>query len=257
MKNMLAVVYSTYVYLVFFLFVPVALVYYFAASLLPGRNRLLVIYRFNRIWVGAWEFLTGIRFVVHGSDLPDPRQTYVFTPNHSNILDVLIMGSRIQHAFRSLMKRELFRIPFMGWLFGKLCIPVDRSSKESRKQSLYAMVDHLRRGVSVLVFPEGTRNRSETPLKSFYDGAFNVAIAAQVPVLPMVVVNSRDLQPVDSMLFYPGTATLHILQPIPTTGMTEADVPRLRNMTYECMETAITTYDARFQQWSPGSVSLG
>lgn len=257
MKNLLTIAYSGYVYLTFFLFVPVGLLYYFGVSLLPEKKRLLLIYGFNRLWIGAWELLTGIRFVVHGNDLLDPSQTYVFTPNHSNILDVLIAGSRIRHAFRSLMKQEMFRLPVMGWLFDKICIPVDRSSKESRKDSLYAMVNHLRRGVSVLVFPEGTRNRTEVPLKRFYEGAFNIAIAAQVPVLPMVIVNSRDLQPVESMLFYPGTAALHILQPISTEGMTEADISRLSAETYDRMEAAILAYDARFQAWGRGAVSLG
>jgi 1-acyl-sn-glycerol-3-phosphate acyltransferase len=73
------------------------------------------------------------------------------------------------------------------------------------------MVTSLKGGLSLLIFPEGTRNRTPEPTKDFYDGAFKAAIAAQVNVAPFVLINIRHLQPVDSKLVYPGRVTMRFL----------------------------------------------
>lgn len=147
-------------------------------SLFPPRKRLPMIYKVHRIWVGSWEILTGLRFSVQGREHLDPDKTYVFIANHTNMLDIPMVGSRIYHPWVSLIKKELKYIPLVGNIISLIAIPVDRSNAESRKSSLLNMVKTLREGVSILVFPEGTRNSSKHPLKRFFSGAFKVAIDA-------------------------------------------------------------------------------
>lgn len=93
-------------------------------------------------------------------------------------------------------------------------------------------MDHLkevlRRGISILIFPEGTQNRTAEPLQPFYDGAFRIAIEMQQPILPMVILNAGKLMPPRSMHIEPGTITIRINPEIPTKGLTNADLPALR-----------------------------
>lgn len=88
--------------------------------------------------------------------------------------------------------------------------------------------DVLRRGISILIFPEGTQNRSDQPLQPFYDGAFRIAIEMQQPILPMVILNAGKLMPPRTMHIEAGTITIIIRPEIPTLGMKQEDLPVLR-----------------------------
>lgn len=196
--------------------------------------------------------MTGIHFRVHHHDRVDQNQAYIFVCNHSNMLDIPFVGSCIMHPWKSLVKRELLRIPFVGWIIGQISIPVNRSDKESRKKSLLNMIRELKSGVSVLIFPEGTRNRTKEPLKRFYPGAFSVAISAQVPIMPIILSETRPLQPIDTIEFYPGKGHMTFLDPISTEGYTEKDVPVLMEKVRKTMYDALVELDPQFQSIKEG-----
>jgi len=96
---------------------------------------------------------------------------------------------------RPLAKKELLKIPVFGWIASSAAVIVDRSSGESRKKSMDRLKNILSNGTSILLFAEGTQNRSKEPLQPFKDGAFRIAIDAQEPILPMVVVGAGPLMP--------------------------------------------------------------
>lgn len=233
--------------IVFVIPIPLVLITHVVARLYPEHNRLIFIYKAHRMWIKWWETLTGIHFHVHKHELIDPQQTYVFVCNHCNILDIPIVGSTIIHPWKSLVKRELLNVPFVGWIIGQISIPVDRGDKASRKKSLLQMIQELNDGVSVLIFPEGTRNRTEEPLKRFHPGAFSVAISAQVPIMPIILSETRPLQPIDTIEFHPGHGHLTFLPPISTEGYTEKDVATLMNQVHETMSQALIALDPQFQ----------
>lgn len=239
-------IYFGWVILVFILPVPLVVLAHILLRPLPEPARLCRIYQVHDVWIRSWSLLTGIRFRVVGKERVDPGQAYVFVANHSNMLDIPLAGSRIHHPWKSLVKRELLRVPAVGWIIGNIAIPVDRSSKRSRQQSLLLMVQELRRGISVLVFPEGTRNRTPQPLKTFYSGAFVVAIKAQKPILPIVITGIRQLQPVDTLLIYPGRVTMTFLDPVPTAGLTDADVESLMEQVRGLMEAYLRAHGPAF-----------
>lgn len=239
--------YLAYAGLLFFLPTLLVIPIHGILSIFPPLKRLPKIYRVHRIWVGAWELLTGIRFSVSGRENLVKDQPYVFVLNHTNMLDIPMVGSRIYHPWVSLIKKELAYIPLVGYIISLIAIPVDRSNAESRKKSLLTMTNTLRQGISILIFPEGTRNSSSSPLKRFFPGAFKVAIEAQVPILPMVITHSRPMNPPRTLDLYPGKSHLHILPEIKTEGMSKNDIESLKQQAFTTIETFLIEHDPAFE----------
>lgn len=238
--------YSAYVIVSFFISMIISIVVYISLLIFPPMQRLKLIYKYNRIWLDVWGIFSGIRIDLQNESFLDPKQAYVFVGNHNSMLDILISGSRIQHPFYSLAKKELLRFPMLGILLRMICIPVDRSSRASREKSYKRMLDTLKAGFSILIFPEGTRNRSSKPLKKFHDGAFKLAIEAQVPIAPFVLLHVKYLQPVDTWLVKPGKVIQRYLPPVSTEGLTSADIGYLKDEISRQIEATLVEEDKLF-----------
>lgn len=239
-------IYTAYAILVFVLPIVIVLPIHLLLTPLATRTRLRTVYRVHRAWVWCWEQLTGVHFRVSGREHLDPTKTYVFVANHTNALDIPLVGSYLIHPWVSLVKKELPKVPLVGWVIALIAIPVDRSSLESRKISMRRMVSTLHQGISILVFPEGTRNRTPYPVKRFFSGAFSTAIKAQVPILPLVITHSRPLQPAQAFELHPGTCYLHLLPEVSTEGLSEKDADSLRQTVQQQIEAVIVAKDPMF-----------
>ncbi len=134
---------------------------------------------------------------VEGVKHVKPGKHYLIIANHQSLLDILVVlaGLPWQLHFKFLAKKELFPIPFVGWHMGLAgYIPIDRSSPESRKRIMGIARDWLRRGVSVLFYPEGTRSL-DGEIHAFKTGAFKLAQEENVEILPVVIEGTRDALP--------------------------------------------------------------
>jgi 1-acyl-sn-glycerol-3-phosphate acyltransferase len=157
---------------------------------------------------------------------------YVVVSNHSAQFDILVNP----YAFRShpnvftfLSKKEIGNIPIFGILARRVGVLVDRKSQESRKRSYRYMKKVLEEGISIMIYPEGTRNKGEVPLQPFYDGAFKLAIEMQTPILVQTIVGMKKRM--DNRYIFdacPGRVECIWDEPIPTEGLTYADVPALK-----------------------------
>ena len=250
-RNGMNFIYTLYAIVVFTIPIPFVLLFHGMVGWMKTQDRLRWVYKSHRVWIGLWEFLTGVDFEVEGMENVDPEQAYVFVVNHNNMLDILSIGSYLIHPWKSLIKKEIKKVPLIGFLIGLIAIPVDRSNKESRKQSLIDMVKHIKDGISILIFPEGTRNRTNTVLKRFYPGAFAVAIKAQVPIVPIVICNHRHLQPVNKLRLHPGKGNIIVLPPVSTEGLEDADVQTLNKQVHQRMYDAIVAHDKLFEEQIP------
>jgi 1-acyl-sn-glycerol-3-phosphate acyltransferase len=189
------------------------------------RNR-RVAGRFLR-WLAVfatWSFPPW-RIRIEGRWPPD-RRAYVAVSNHQSMLDIFML-SRIPKEMKWVAKAELFRIPWVGWMF-RLSgdIPVWRGQSASGRDALARARDYLDHGMSVMFFPEGTRSRDGRMLP-FKPGAFKLAIEAGVPVLPIAIHGAAEGMPKGSPWVQPAQVRARILEPVETAGMTEADVERL------------------------------
>jgi 1-acyl-sn-glycerol-3-phosphate acyltransferase len=249
MKKILAPIYLLWVATLFFLCLTCMLIIYVPLLLIRNeRTRMRIVYFFNKLFLKwIWSTLAGIWVTVQGRHKIDDNKTYAFVCNHSNMLDIPFTASCIDHYYKPLVKKELMSFPILGPLLRMTSLGVDRSSAESRKNVSIKMAEAMKNGLSLLIFPEGTRNRSPEPTKEFYDGAFKAAIAAQATIAPIVLINIRHLQPVDSNWVYPGRVTMRFLDPIATAGMTEADTEALKNKTRQMIDDVLRKEDVLYK----------
>jgi 1-acyl-sn-glycerol-3-phosphate acyltransferase len=246
-KNIINLIYRCYCIVLLFLVFFLLMFAYAAVYFMNDRSRTLAAYRFNRALTRIWFALCGYTVTVEGWEKLDPARTYMFIANHNNILDLPITGYFLQHYYKSLAKKELKYVPIFGFLIRVSSLKVDRSSAESRKRSTQMIIDSLQQGISFLIFPEGTRNKTGQPLKNFYSGAFKTAVMAQVPIVPMVYLDHRQLQPVGGYRFYPGHIRVRILDPIETKGTTYDQADALQAHVYGLMENIIRREDKSFR----------
>jgi 1-acyl-sn-glycerol-3-phosphate acyltransferase len=184
---------------------------------------------FRRLGVAMTKANPAWQLKLSGHRVANPRHPYVVVSNHQSMADIPLI-SHVPWEMKWVGKMELFRVPFTGWMM-KLSddIPVDRKDPRSGAKMLLRANKVLQQRCSVMFFPEGTRSR-DGKVGRFIDGAFHLAIKAQVPVLPLVLDGSYDCLPKKSWVFgKPAKISLKILPPIDTTGMTTNDIPALRD----------------------------
>ncbi len=144
--------------------------------------------------------------------------------------------SMLPWEMKWLSKHTIFQIPVMGWMMRMaLDVPVHRGKRESALNALAECRDRLARRVSVMIFPEGTRSRTDE-LLPFKDGAFHLAIQARVPILPVAIAGTRNCMAKGSFAFRRAHARAKVLTPIATDGLTFADVATLRERTREMID---------------------
>lgn len=238
-------IYSIYIGLLFLAGVLAVVPLYLVALLLSDRPRLALMFAANRVSMRCWSWLTGIRVTVEGRAAWETPA--VFVGNHCNLLDMPVCAIACAQPIKVLAKQEFARIPVLGFLFRSFAVLVMRDSPESRQRSVAILAEAMAAGWSVLIFPEGTRNRTPAPLQSFRDGPFRFAIAAQVPVQPFVQLNMRGVQRFGTLLFRPGHITFRWLPPVPTAGLTEADLPALRDRVRDMIEAERRRDDPAFK----------
>ena len=186
--------------------------------------------KLNRLW----------NFETEGEAPDDPRRPYVVVSNHESYADIFLV-SHFPWEMKWLSKDTIFRIPVMGWMMRMAKdVPVTRGKRESALRAISLCRDRLRRRVSVMIFPEGTRSPT-TELLPFKDGAFHLAIEAQVPILPIAIAGTRDCMAKGSFAFRRAHARARVLAPIATAGLTLADLPALRERTRETIDAARRT----------------
>ena len=189
-----------------------------------------------RWWSIIWSFLIGLRYSSAGWKDEYMEQTMVIATNHNSYLDTISSYIHIRSRFKTLAKKELQKAPIMGPIFLTSGIMVDRESAESRQASYDRMVAAVQGGTSLMISPEGTQNRGDDPLREFYDGAFRLAVETQVPILPSVIINSRQLMPQAKFKkLRPGRIRHYFLEPVSTEGMTEEDIPALKEQIRKVM----------------------
>ena len=204
----------------------------------------------NGFWSRAFFGLMGVPARVRGQEHLDRRQTYVYTPNHFSLLDIALVGY-IPQPFVFISKLSLTRLPLFGWVIRTFHIPVDRNSTRSSYQALQESLRKIDEGKSMVMYPEGGIRTSAPPrLAHFKSGPFRVAIEKQVPVVPVTIPYNWFILPNDKkLLMRPHRPLLIFHEPIPTVGLTEADIPKLRDQVFGVIERELAHYHGANQTW--------
>lgn len=184
-------------------------------------------YGCSRVW--SWLILKTSRISVHveGLEHLQPNSTVIFCANHPSAMDIPVLFVHLPVQFRFLAKRSLFKLPFLGWHLRRSGhIPVDRGRPREALKGFDLAAKKVQEGCSVVMFPEGRRNRVPEMLP-FKSGSFYLAILSGAPVVPITLNGTREVLKPDSYHVKPGRVEVIIHKPIPTAGMTVSDVDDL------------------------------
>ena len=180
-------------------------------------------HRFLTYWAKANLVLAGLRVRIEGLEYLDPKQTYIFMPNHASFLDILVAFAYVPHNFRIITKEEIFRIPLMGWaLKWSRQIPMDRSNPRKGLASLRQASNLLQEGISIVVFPEGTRT-PDGEIQDFKATLFILPIRSGVSVVPVRIDGTFDALKRGSILLNPVALKITFQQPIPAGSFKDRD----------------------------------
>jgi 1-acyl-sn-glycerol-3-phosphate acyltransferase len=195
------------------------------------------VYGISRCWTWAILRLGKISINVMGLDQIDPRQAYVFVANHQSNIDIpVLIQSLMAHQLRWIAKKELLWIPLFGWaLWASKHIPLDRADSRSAMKSLRTARERIRAGISVVVFPEGTRSRDGTLLQ-FKKGGVLLALQTGTPIVPVTINGSRKVLPVGAWCLRPGTIEVIIGKPLAVAGFRPSNLRKLSAQVREAVE---------------------
>ncbi|MBL0270627.1 MAG: 1-acyl-sn-glycerol-3-phosphate acyltransferase [Chitinophagaceae bacterium] len=195
-------------------------------------------------WADIWFFLI---FIWHRKiyEAPhDKQRPYIFVSNHISYIDAAIIPKALRQPARPLGKAEMSKVPIFGLIYRNAIVTVDRSSVSNRAKSIRILKSLINKGISVMVFPEGTFNMGTTPLKDFYDGAFRVAIETQTPVKPVLFLDAYRRMPYESLFHMsPGISRILYLEEVQVAGYTLSDLPKLKAEVYSLMEQKLVAYN--------------
>ena len=172
---------------------PIAVVIWALTAPFDRRRRAL--HLFTCFWASLYTWLNPVwRVTIHGRENIDPGATYVYVANHLSLLDILVLF-RLFTDFKWVSKAELFKIPGVGWnMTLNNYIPLRRGERDSVIAMMAQCQEALAQGSSLMMFPEGTRSATGD-LKAFKTGAFELAVAADVPIVPIAIVGTNNALP--------------------------------------------------------------
>lgn len=204
-----------------------------------------MIYRLCMMWGDIWFAMIGI-WVQKIYEVPkEKNQQFVYVANHISYLDTPVLVKAFRHPLRPLGKVEMVKIPVFGFIYKNAIVTVDRSSAENRTKSIATLKAIIRKGISILVFPEGTFNMTDKPLKEFYNGAFRVAIETQTPIKPVLFLDTFDRMPYTSLFsLNPGKCRIVYLAPIEVGQFSLDEEEALKKKVYDVMEEKLLAYQA-------------
>ena len=173
----------------------------------------------------AWTIFARIH--VHGVEHVQRGRAYVYMANHASLIDTPALFAYLPYQFRIMAKKSLFNVPFMGWhLRAAGHFPIDHGNPRKIATSLRRVIDGVKAGRSLAVFPEGKRT-DDGRLQAFETGAFKIALKAGVPIVPVSIRGTFELLPRTSLAPRPGRVDVIISEPIETTGYTDKTLPEL------------------------------
>ena len=207
---------------------------------LPFDRNGNIVHHYARWWAKIQLLVSGVRVEVRGVEHLDRETPYIYMSNHQGSYDIFALLSCLPVQFRWIAKKELFAIPILGWAMGAAnYISIDRSGRRKALESIERAASKIKGGVSVVIFPEGTRSRDGS-IQPFKRGGFTLALKSGVPIIPITINGSRDVMPRDSMRVRPGEIRVSIDRAIQTTPFSSRERNVLMEKVRETIERNLT-----------------
>ena len=178
--------------------------------------------------------LIGVRRIFKGREHFKKGENYIVVCNHNSLMDIPVSSPAIPGGNKTIAKNEMAKVPVFGIIYRLGSVLVDRKDEKSRRESYTKMKEVLDMGLHMCIYPEGTRNKTAEPLKSFHDGAFRLAIDTRKPIVPALVFNTKKVMPQHKMFFlWPHRLAMDFLEPVYITD--EDNVQSLKEKIFATM----------------------
>ena len=204
------------------------------AYLIPGKKGQDYFIWVSRCWMQSWLYLVGCPVIVRGKENFKKGETYVIVYNHNALIDVPLSAPFVPGGNKTIAKSSFAKVPIFGWFYKRGSVLVDRKNDQSRRKSLEMMRSVLQQNIHMCIYPEGTRNRTDQPLKPFYDGAFKLAIDAKKEVMPCVIFGTKEAMPINKGFYLvPKRLEIHFL---PTVASIDNTAAELKDKVFDIMK---------------------
>jgi 1-acyl-sn-glycerol-3-phosphate acyltransferase len=198
------------------------------------------IHKVANLWAKILLLICNIKVKVIGEENLLHGKPQIFMANHQSDFDILISLAYIPVQFRWIAKKELFAIPVFGAAMRNAgYIEIDRSNREKAIHSIEEAALSIRRGKSIMTFPEGTRSR-DGEIKAFKQGTFHLAIKSGVPIVPVSIIGSGRLMPKRSLRIKPGQIKMVIGKPVEVTNF---DIEKRNELIEKIRDEIIKNYN--------------
>jgi 1-acyl-sn-glycerol-3-phosphate acyltransferase len=180
----------------------------------PFDRRGKVIHHYGRLWGKIALLVNRVKVRVEGIEHLKGEGPYIFMSNHQGTYDIFALLGHLPFQFRWLAKKELFSIPFFGWVMAAAgYISIDREGTRKTVEAMNEAARKIREGMSLLIFPEGSRS-PDGSIQPFKKGGFTLAIKSKVPIIPISISGSREVMPKEKFTSASGEIRIRIDHPI-------------------------------------------
>jgi 1-acyl-sn-glycerol-3-phosphate acyltransferase len=202
-------------------------------ALFPDPKGIAYFIKVAKGWMTVWLNMVGCPVSTKGEENFKKGVTYIVTCNHNALLDIPLSSPFIPGANQTIAKKDFLKVPLFGWYYNRGSVIVDRHSDASRRKSFELMKAALDKGMHMCIYPEGTRNKTDQPLKKFYDGAFKLSIDTKHAIIPAVIFNTKKaLSSKHFFYFLPKKLSIHFLPAIEPANLT---VEELKQKVFDTM----------------------
>ncbi|MGQ9646929.1 MAG: lysophospholipid acyltransferase family protein [Thermodesulfobacteriota bacterium] len=175
-----------------------------------------VVHRYARLWGKVALWANRVRVSIEGMENLKGKGPYIFMSNHQGSYDIFALLGHLPFQFKWLAKKELFSIPFFGWTMAAAgYISIDREGSRETVQAMNKAAKRIRDGMSVVIFPEGSRSPDGT-IQPFKKGGFTLAIKSKVPIVPLAITGSREIMPKERLTAASGEIRIRVGRPMGT-----------------------------------------
>ena len=184
-------------------------------------------------WANKLLRMAGVTVEVTGRENIPTDRPVVFAANHRSYYDIALMLTQLDAPHALVAKKEVGSIPLVrGWMRLLHCVFLDREDARKAMGALKEATENLKKGYSVTIFPEGTRNKGEEgSVLEFKGGAFRIATKSGAPIVPVAITGSRNAMENHHMLMHPCHVIIHILPPIETAGLSREEIKAMPEQT--------------------------
>jgi len=196
-----------------------------------------------RIWAKGILWVSGTKLHVEGHEKLEINRPYIYMSNHLSTFDILALMKILPGTIRFIAKKELFKLPIFGHGMAAVgMIKIDRGNSAEARKTINKTLDTIKKGVSVIIFPEGTRSR-DGKIHKFKKGGFILALNGHIPIVPVSISGSQYVNRKKSLLLTPGRIKIRILDAIDTSDMKFDDRHRLLDTVYQQI---VSNYDSKY-----------